>query len=136
MLKQNKNVIIDSTCNYPNVLNRGIELAANYSAEYRYVECRVTVEDLEELERRIAGRMPLRSQRRGVMKPPPDASSAATHDEEGYRKLFKRWIEEPCRPESGCIVVDSRELSPEECAEIVLKDIGSLASVCEKQSPL
>jgi hypothetical protein len=119
MIKQGRNVIMDSTCNYGEVLDRGTALARQYSYDYRYVECRV--DDIDLLDRRIRNRAPQRSQRRGVNCPPPDAGSAPRPSEE-YIALFKRWIENPCRPAGNTIVVDSTG-GPEECLDCILKQI-------------
>jgi predicted kinase len=120
MMKQGRNVIMDSTCNYNNVLNKGIALARQYDYDYRYVECRV--KDVNLLDRRLRSRDPLRSQRTGVNRPPRDASGAV-HSEAEYLTLFKRWIENPSRPAGDSIVVDSTG-NAEECLDYVLKQIG------------
>src|ERR1700742_1515168 len=64
MIKQGRNVIIDSTCNYKDTLDQGTTLAQQYGYDYRYVECRV--DDIDLLDRRLCNRVPLRSQRTGV----------------------------------------------------------------------
>lgn len=119
IIKQGWNVIIDSTCNYNEVLNQGIALAREYDYDYWYVECKADNIDL--LDQRLHDRVPLRSQRTGVDRPPPDAS-AARHSEDN-RALFKKWIEDPCRPTDNAIVVDSTG-SPEECLDYILKRIS------------
>jgi predicted kinase len=48
VIKRERNVIIDSTCNYEETLNQGIVLARKYGFNYRYVECRV--HDIELLD--------------------------------------------------------------------------------------
>ena len=124
MIKQGRNVIIDSTCNYNEVLDQGTALARQYGYDYRYVECRV--DDVDLLHRRLCNRVSLRSQRTGVNRPPPDASGAR-HSED-YRALFKRWIESPCRLAGDAIVVDSTG-SPEECLDYILKQMVPLSGV-------
>lgn len=119
MIKQGQTtIIIDSTCNYKETLDQGTALARQHGYDYRYVECRVDNIDL--LERRLHNRVSLRSQRTSVIHPPVDASSAR-HSED-YHALFKRWIENPCRPASDAIIVDSTG-SPEECLDYILKQI-------------
>jgi predicted kinase len=120
MIKQGRTVIIDSTCNYKETLDHGTALARQYSYDYRYVECRV--DDVDLLEGRLCNRVSLRSQRKGVNSPPPDATDAR-HSED-YRVHFKRWIEKPYRPASDAIVVDSTS-SPEKCLDHILKQIVS-----------
>jgi adenylylsulfate kinase-like enzyme len=41
VVKRERNVIIDSTCNYKEMLDQGIALARQHGFSYRYVECRV-----------------------------------------------------------------------------------------------
>jgi len=59
-----------------------------------------------------------------VERPPVDAEGRNGKADEDYYKLFERWIEHPCRPESGGIVVDSTR-SPEECLVDMLERIGA-----------
>ena len=118
IIKQGRNVIIDSTCNYNEVLDRGTAIARRYGYEYRYIECRV--EDVDLLDQRLRDRVSLRCQRTGVDRPPLDA--VGDRHGEDYQALFKRWIECPCRPAGDAIVVDSTG-SLEECLEYILKRI-------------
>jgi predicted kinase len=124
ILKQGRSVIVDSTCNYDETLNQGMALANLYGVEYKYVECRVEVVEL--LDQRLRGRAPMRSQRSGVCLPLPDADAEGGGSNEDCYKLFERWIEHPCRPESDAIIVDSAA-SPEKCLDSVLKQILSSA---------
>jgi predicted kinase len=119
MIKQGRSVIIDSPCNFSEILDTGTALAGQYDYGYKYLECRV--EDVDLLDRRLRNRVQHRSQRTGVNRPPADASIVHRSEEE-HRALFKRWIENPCRPASDTVVVDST-LSPEECRDYVLKQI-------------
>ncbi|KAF7542484.1 hypothetical protein G7Z17_g11531 [Cylindrodendrum hubeiense] len=118
MIKQGRSVIIDSICNYDEVVDRGTALARQYGYEYRYVECRV--DDIDLLDRRLRDRVPLRSQRTAVDRPPPDVGAALNSDDS--RALFKKWIENPCRPSSEVILVDSTG-TPEEGLAYILKQI-------------
>jgi predicted kinase len=118
ILKQGRSVIVDSTCNYDETVDQGMALAKQCGVEYKYVECRV--EDVELLDRRLRGRLPMRSQRSGVRLPPPDAECGGSNED--CHNLFQRWIEHPCRPECDAIIVDST-VSPEKCLDIVLKQI-------------
>ncbi|KAF2666596.1 hypothetical protein BT63DRAFT_427037 [Microthyrium microscopicum] len=125
-LTQNHSVIMDSTCNYPRVRDTGIALAAEHDALYVYVECRVSLDDLELLDERIKQRDGMRSQRRGVWEPPVDAERDSIGEEEG-KELFRRWIEEPCRPEDErrtVVVETGGALTPEECCAYVMSEIG------------
>lgn len=100
MMKQGLHVIVDSTCNYQEVLDRGLELAGRYGFTYWYVECRV--EDIDVLDERLRTRTPMRSQRTGVDCPPAAAVSARVGQD--TRALFKRT---PFRPDRNTIMVDS-----------------------------
>lgn len=124
MIKQGRTVIIDSTCNYKETLDQGTALAQQYSYDYKYVECRVS--DIALLEGRLRNRVSLRSQRTGVNSPPLDVSGDR-HNED-YHALFKRWIENPCRPAGDAIFVNSTG-SPEECLGYILKQIVPPTSV-------
>jgi predicted kinase len=118
ILKQGRSVVIDSTCNYEETLDQGMALAKQRGAEYKYVECRV--EDVQLLDRRLRGRVPMRSQRSGVCLPPSDAEGGGSNED--CHELFQRWIEYPCRPDSDVIIVDSTAV-PEKCLDFVLKQI-------------
>ncbi|KAL8404269.1 hypothetical protein RB594_009216 [Gaeumannomyces avenae] len=101
-------VILDSACNSREVVDRGSELAARHGAAYWYVECRVA--DVDLLDRRLRAReRPMASQCTAVNEPP--AAAAAARAGEDSRALFRRWIDEPCRPSvlDRVIVVDSNE---------------------------
>lgn len=121
MIKQGRSVvIIDTPCNYNEILERGLALALRYGFEYRYVECRV--DDLDLLDQRLRERVPLRCQVTGVHNPPPDVGSAS--GVEDSMALFKRWIDQPCRPDrDDNIIVDSTG-SPEETLDRILKQIA------------
>jgi predicted kinase len=118
-------VIVDSPCNFAEILDRGTALAREHGYEYRYVECRVGVGDVGVLDRRIQGRPPLRSQRTGVGRPPADANRVGQRAE--YDALFRKWIENPCRPEGDVIAVDSTR-SPDEGLDFVLKQLAKDSS--------
>lgn len=85
-----------------------------------YVECRIKVEDIGVLNERLSEREGMRSQWCGVARPPVDAVAFATEDPD-YEGLFRRWIERPCRPDTGAIVVETVVKRPEECVEYILE---------------
>ena len=120
MIKQGRSVIIDSVCNYNELINDGIALARKYGYDYKYIECKVG--DIDLLDRRLQTRTSLRSQRTGVNRPPAGASGTS-HSAEDSHALFKKW-ENPCRPDDDVIVVDST-VGLEECLAHVLKQIAS-----------
>ncbi len=101
--QQGSNVIVDSTCNFQEVLDQGSALAEQHGLAYWYVECRV--EDIDLLDQRLRARTPMTSQRTGVDRP-PEAASAARQGEDSHA-LFQKWINSPCRPGRNAIVVDS-----------------------------
>ena len=86
VIKQGRTVIIDSTCNYEETLTQGAALAERYGFEYKYVDCKVN--DIDLLDQRLHSRVPLRSQRKGVNTPPPDASALLGADFD-YRVQYK-----------------------------------------------
>ncbi|KAI1266018.1 hypothetical protein F5Y18DRAFT_35159 [Xylariaceae sp. FL1019] len=131
MLAQGRTVIIDSVCNYDEVIERGTALAAAQGCEYRYVECQGN--DIEILDRRLRSRTSLSSQRTGVNEPPlgSTTTSGSTMSVETSRcadeldgsALFKKWMN-PRRPDSGVIAVDATR-NPHECLEFVLNALAS-----------
>ncbi|KAI1171550.1 P-loop containing nucleoside triphosphate hydrolase protein [Nemania sp. FL0916] len=119
MMKQGFSVIIDSTCNYAEVLARGSALAAQGGYEYWYVECKV--QDLDLLDRRLGSRDSKASQRTSVDRHPVAAQH--TRAGEDPRALFVKWIENPCRPSyDNAIVVDATE-HPETLRDQILDRI-------------
>lgn len=117
-MKQGLNVIIDSTCNFQEVLDQGSALAEKQGFAHWYVECKV--DDIDLLDERLRTRDPMKSQRTAVDCPPSAASSARAGEDS--RALFKKWIESPCRPKSNSIILDSTN-SPEVNRDLVLKQI-------------
>ncbi|WQF78884.1 Putative P-loop containing nucleoside triphosphate hydrolase [Colletotrichum destructivum] len=117
VLKQGRNLIIDCTCNYEEVINRGRALAAESGFEYWYVECRPEV-DIRVLDERLRSRQSMRSQRTGVERPPVDA--AVSQDARQQESLFRRWIESPYRPKNNVIIVDSSQ-SCELCRDQIME---------------
>jgi predicted kinase len=120
LAKQGLSVIIDSTCNFQEVLDRGSELAERLGYTYWYVECKV--EDIDLLDQRLGTRNPMTSQRTGVDRPPA-AATHKTHGDEDHRALFQKWIENPCRPKDNVVIVDSTQ-TPETLRDYILKKIG------------
>ncbi|KAI8662467.1 hypothetical protein NCS56_01050700 [Fusarium sp. Ph1] len=117
-MKQGLSVIVDSTCNFQEVLDRGSAIAEHQGFTYWCVECKV--EDIDLLDERLRTRDPMKSQRTAVNCPPAAASSARVGEDS--RALFRKWIESPCRPESNFIVLDSTS-SLEANLDLVLKQI-------------
>jgi len=120
LMKQGvENVIIDSTCNYPEVLERGSSLAAYHGYSYWYVECNVG--DLDMLDQRLRSRAPMASQRSAIDCPPAAAQGNGARLAEDSRALFAKWMDSPCRPEddSRVVMVDSRVDPESVCAQIL-----------------
>jgi predicted kinase len=128
MIKQGRNVIVDSPCHYAEILNRGTALAEKSDYEYRYIECRVKPDDVNLLDERIRSRTPMRSQRSGVYHPPRD-SQDTRRSEEYYRTHFKERIQDPVRPATNSIIVVDSYASPQECLDSVLKQLNPAASI-------
>jgi predicted kinase len=121
LLKQGRSVIIDSVCNYGELLDKGAAVAKEYGCDYRIVQCKVA--DMELLDQRLRGRVAMRSQRTGVDQPPPDAVVDVGGLSEDQRKVFKEKFVNSVLPiASGVIVVDSSK-SPEESVEYILKQL-------------
>jgi predicted kinase len=116
-------VIVDSPCNYQQILDQGESLARKYNYVYRYIECRVDSLDL--LEVRLQSRAPMRSQRATIASSPVDAIEAR-HSVD-YQTIFKRWIDHPFRPASNAILVNSSTSSPEECLAYALHQLIPLS---------
>ena len=129
MMEQGRSVILDSTCNFQQIVNTGRALAQKYGYTYWYVECKVN--DIGLLDERLRTRAPLRSQRTGVDCPPRDSNGNPTGEDS--RALFKKWIENPCRPDDNIIFVDPT-CSPEEGRDAVLNRI--LAATAAKEDNL
>lgn len=121
-IKQGLNVIIDSTCNFREAVDKGSALAEQYGLDYWYVECRVKIDDIDLLDERLRARNPMRSQRAAVDSPPTDAPKTRPGGEDS-RAVFKNWIENPCRPESNVVVVDSVDGRPEENRNDIIRQI-------------
>ncbi|KAH6688027.1 hypothetical protein F5X68DRAFT_261328 [Plectosphaerella plurivora] len=120
IMKQGLNVIIDSTCNFQEILDMGSQLATQHDYAYWYVECKVR--DINLLDQRLRNRKPMASQRTAVDCPPAAAQSARV-DEDSHA-LFARWIESPCRPKDHVIAVDSTGDPKTLCDEILAKIVG------------
>ena len=118
MIKQGLSIIMDSVCNYEQVLNQGSALAMKYGYTYWYIECQV--HDIELLDQRLRARDPLSSQRSGVDRPP--AAAESVRPKQDSRELFQRWMKKPWRPTDNAIIVDSSE-NPEALRDYVLKQI-------------
>jgi predicted kinase len=101
LLLQGCNVIFDSPCFYQELLEKGQQLAQAVGAVYLYLECRV--EDLNELDRRLRTRTRHPSQVAGVSFPLTDSSGKTQSSNE----IFKEWIENMKRPDSGYLVLDT-----------------------------
>ena len=117
IMKQGLNVIIDSTCNYQEVLDKGSQLATQHGYAYWYVECKVR--DINLLDQRLRNREPMASQRAAVDCPP--AAAQGVRVGEDYHALFARWIENPRRPKDHVIAVDSTGDPKILCDEILAK---------------
>ncbi|KAF2972273.1 hypothetical protein GQX73_g1245 [Xylaria multiplex] len=123
MIQQGRSVVVDSVCNYEEVLARGTTLAERYGYSYWYVECRI--EDQEVLDHRVQARAPLRNQRTGVNEPPPDSIIDITGAGEDSAALFRKWMD-PRRPNHTdvLIIVDSTR-GPEEYLKAVITRFGN-----------
>ncbi|KAM0285817.1 hypothetical protein ACHAQH_001279 [Verticillium albo-atrum] len=128
VIRQERSVIMDSTCNYQETLGRGSTLAERYGYEYWYVECRV--DDLGVLDKRLRERVPLRSQRTGINVAPFDAGNISNGAEAEAR--FRDRMDNPCRPNCNVIVVKSIGALEERRDEVLRRlDEASGERTCE-----
>ncbi|KAH8159744.1 hypothetical protein CIB48_g8499 [Xylaria polymorpha] len=124
MIQQGRSVIIDSVCNYDEVLDRGTALGEKYGCTYRYVECRV--EDMDLLDRRLRDRTPLRSQRTGVYEPPLDSLANGMRASVEGAALFEKWMN-PRRPDDAAVHIAVDSTRPlEECLVAILERLRLL----------
>jgi predicted kinase len=119
ILRQERNVIIDSPCNYQETLDQGATLAHRYNYDYQYVECQV--KDIDLLDQRLRSRVPQRSQRTGVREAPLDARDL-NGGKDDTPALFTKY---PARPATNAIIVDSTS-RPEDCLGKILGQMALL----------
>lgn len=100
-LRETHMLIVDSPCFYPAILETGRALAERAGALYGYVECRN--DDLAEIDRRLRARPQRLSQRRSMSDPPAGAPPDRVTGEE----LFRHWIANMVRPDTGFLVLDT-----------------------------
>jgi predicted kinase len=89
-LSQGHSVILDSPCFYTEMVEKGVTLAKNHNASYKYVEC--YLKDSKEIQKRLLNRTRMISQIQQI------ASEAA----------FSEWVDRSKRPsDHECLRVDS-----------------------------
>lgn len=103
LLQQGHSVIFDSPCFYTELLHRGQTLAADYDADYRYIEC--VLQDLDELDRRLQTRVRQPSQVAGVYTPPTPGSGKTQNG----TALFRDWIANMKRPADDYLTLDTAQ---------------------------
>jgi predicted kinase len=101
LLDQGSSVVIDSPCQYDEIVATGRRIADERGVAYKYVECRT--DDLTVIDHRLRARTPMRSQRRGVSVPPVDLGESDATDEQ----MFRGWLEQTKRPPQGFLQVDA-----------------------------
>lgn len=100
VLAQGHAVVMDSPCFYPAILTRGMQIAQQHNAVYRYIECQLF--DLELLEERLTHRSRLRSHRRSINQPPPDLGD----DPVDGSKFFRDAADRVQRPPDNYLQLD------------------------------
>ncbi|MGZ0150388.1 AAA family ATPase [Kribbella sp. WER1] len=100
LLVQGRDVVMDSPCFWPRIVDEGMAIAAENNATYRYVECRI--DDLQRLDERLRQRPRQRTNRPSLNQPPADAG---TEPEDG-EALFREWMDKSHRPASGYLQLD------------------------------
>lgn len=140
-IRQGRNVIIDSTCNYHETLDQGTALARHHRYDYAYIECVVSTSDIGLLEQRLRDRVALRSQRTSVDAEPRDAVGGDSSSGGDPLTRYKTWIESPIRPAGNSIIAVDATGSPAGCLASALKQLGLSADATsssismEKSSP-
>ena len=104
LLRQGHSVIFDSPCLYADLLACGQQLASDFGAAYRYIEC--VIDDLYEIDRRLQQRPRLPSQLAGVYTAPTSGSGKTMIGE----SVFRDWMANMKRPASGYLEVDTTQL--------------------------
>jgi hypothetical protein len=118
-MRQGFSVVIDSTCNFSEVLERGSSCARAHGYTYWYVECKA--QDIDLLDQRLRTRGSLTSQQTGVDRPAAAAAACSANGQDS-KALFKKWIEHSCRLQDSALVVDSTE-DPEMLRDSILERI-------------
>lgn len=124
LLRQGRNVIMDSTCNFQETLDQGTALARQHGYEYAYIECVMSISDIDLLKKRLSERVALRSQRTSAEAEPRDVDSAHGSGCDDALGRYKKWIESPVRPASGSIIAVDSTRSPDDCLGSALKQLG------------
>jgi predicted kinase len=112
LLDQGVSVVIDSPCQYDEIVATGREIADERGVVYRYVESRT--DDLVVIDHRLRARTPLRSQRRGISVPPVDLGGADAIGE----PEFRGWLHATKRPAQGYLQVEATEP-----IDLILKEV-------------
>jgi len=102
LLAHGHSVIVDSPSHYAHIPENGERIAGVHGCRYRFIE--LVCDDLGELRRRIAERIPRRSQMPGLDQPPADAGpdfSGAT------RTGTHQW--QTIGPQAGHATLDSTQ---------------------------
>jgi predicted kinase len=121
IINQSLSVIIDSTCNYPEILEQGTPLAEQHGYAYWYVECKVG--DVDLLDKRLRARPAMVSQRSAVDCPPAAAQGTGARVGKDARAVFAKWMESLCRPNDDHVITPDSTGSPELLCEQILKKI-------------
>jgi len=100
LLAQGYSVILDSACHYPDIPEKGANIASEAAVPYLFIECLCA--DDAELIRRREGRPRRRSQMAAANRFSADAADYAPSEAEPIDDL--RWRTH--RPAAGCIEVD------------------------------
>jgi len=112
MLAQGHDVIMDSPCFWPRILNQGMEIARAHDASYRYIECQI--HDLKLLDERLRRRPRLRTHRRGVDYPPVDLGDELVDG----AALFRDSMDRVQRPSDDYLQLDMHGPLPEVLPEV------------------
>ncbi|MFG1627794.1 AAA family ATPase [Kribbella sp. NPDC049227] len=112
LVDQGFSVVIDSPCQYEEIMATGREIADERGVAYKYVESRT--DDLAVIDSRLRARVPMRSQRRGVGLQPVDLGDA----DAGGEQAFRGWLHRTKRPAQGYLQVDATKPM-----DLILKEV-------------
>lgn len=107
-IRQGLSVMVDTPCLFPEIVDRGQELARKHDFTYWYVELSADPDDLTVLDARLRARpKPLRAQRVAVDDAPADSGVDQGRASEAARERFRSMVANPCRAEKNVIMVDA-----------------------------
>jgi len=103
LLDQRRSAILDSPCHFEEIIERGRALATEVAVPYCFVEC--SLDDVDELRRRLRGRTALPSQRADIEVAPRGAAAAAAAT--SAESVLGEWAARAKRPSGSALLLDT-----------------------------